>query len=411
MAKELFDQDLGDMLELDKGLDINSVLESIPALEVEPPKKEEENIETKADKKLSLENINEVLEKQSIETAKDKEKVEQTVEDETKDKDDKASASLVQTTETSSDAPFTVIFARDLVGQGLLSSFDEKKFIEDSKELGDAEALRNLIKSEIDANIEAAKSDLDAGYQEYLNLIGKGVPVDTAGSIVELKNKFDSIKEDELTKEENTDLRKRVMTDYYRLTTSMPDAKIEKLVQNSIDLGDDIEESKEYLKTLNGLIKEQMVSEETEAKNRQKLAEEENTRILGELKNNINSLEEIIPGVPINKQTKTQMYEAITKPVQDEKGRSTNAIWAKRAEDPMFFDERLAYLFSTGYFDKGKLWTKAAQAKTTKEITELERALKSKSNTGSPVGTPVLRNPEQDKTLKDNIDSLRGIFK
>jgi hypothetical protein len=411
MAKELFDQDLGDMLELDKGLDINSVLESIPALEVEPPNKEEEIIETKADKKLSLENINEVLEKQSVETTKDKEKVEQTVEEETKDKDDKASASLVQTTETSSDAPFTVIFARDLVGQGLLSSFDEKKFIEDSKELGDAEALRNLIKSEIEINIEAAKSDLDAGYQEYLNLVGKGVPVETAGSIVELKNRFSSIKEDELTKEENTDLRKQVMTDYYRLTTSMPDSKIDKLVQNSVDLGDDIEESKEYLKTLNGLIKEQMASEEVEAKNRQKLAEEENTRILGELKNNINSLEEIIPGVTINKQTKVQMYEAITKPVQDEKGRATNAIWAKRAEDPMFFDERLAYLFSTGFFEKGKLWTKAAQAKTTKEITELEKALRSKSNTASQVGSPVLRSPEQDKTLKDNIDSLRGIFK
>jgi len=411
MAKELFDQDLGDMLELDKGLDINAVLESIPALEVETPPKEEEVVETKADKELSLENINKVLEKQSIELAKDKEKVDKAVEEEIEDKDDKASASLVQTTETSSDAPFTVIFARDLVGQGLLSSFDEKKFIEDSKELGDAEALRNLIKSEIDTNIEAAKSDLDAGYQEYLNLIGKGVPVETAGNIVELKNRFDSIKVDELIKEENTELRKQVMTDYYRLTTSMPDAKIEKLVQNSIDLGDDVDDSKSYLNELKTLIKEQVTNEEVEAKNRQKLAEEENLRILGELKTNINSLEEIIPGVSINKQTKTQMYEAITKPVQDDKGRSTNAIWAKRAEDPMFFDERLAYLYATGFFDKGKLWTKAAQAKTTKEITELERALKSKNNTASGVGSPALRSPEQDKTLKDNIDSLRGIFK
>ena len=86
---------------------------------------------------------------------------------------------------------------------------------------------------------------------------------------------------------------------------------------------------------------------------------------------NINSLDEVIPGVAINKQTKVQMFESITKAVQDKQGRTTNAIWAKRAEDPMFFDERLAYLFATGFFEKGKPWVKAGQAKTTKEISDL----------------------------------------
>jgi len=88
----------------------------------------------------------------------------------------------------------------------------------------------------------------------------------------------------------------------------------------------------------------------------------------------------------------------------------TNAIWAKRSEDPMFFDERLAYLLSTGFFEKGKPWTKAAQSKVTKEISELERVLKDRSNTASLTGSSVLRSPEQEKTIKDNIDSMRGIF-
>ena len=138
--------------------------------------------------------------------------------------------------------------------------------------------------------------------------------------------------------------------------------------------------------------------------------EEENRRSLEKLKDDINALDEIIPGVNINKQTKVQMFESITKPVQDGKGRTTNAIWSKRAEDPIFFDQRLAYLYSTGFFEKGKPWTKAVQSKATKEISDLEKALDKKKNTGSGSGAPVMRSPEQEKTVKDNIDSMRGVF-
>ena len=128
------------------------------------------------------------------------------------------------------------------------------------------------------------------------------------------------------------------------------------------------------------------------------------------LKENINSLSEIIPGVPINKQTKIQMFEAITKPIQDKQGRTTNALWAKRAEDAMFFDERLAYLYSTGFFDKDKPWTKASQAKVTKEISALEAALEKKKNTGTTSGTSTFKTQAQDKTSRDNIESMRGLF-
>ena len=417
MGKGAFEQSLDEMVEIDNTLDINEVLASTPALEPEPEKKVEESKKTeekKSDKKLeeiSLKNINKVLEEQSAELEKETQQLEEEVENKKIKKEDKAPADLVdKTNETSSDAPFTVIFAKDLVAQGLLSSFDEEQFIKDSKELGEAEALRNLIKGEINANLTAAKSDLDLGYQEYLSMIGKGVPAESAGSIIELKTRFDSIKPEDLAKEENTELRKKVITDYYKLTTSMPDAKINKLVQSSVDLGDDIDDSKEYLATLKSLVSEQIAEEKGEAERQQKLVEEENRRSIESLKENINSISEIIPGMPINKQTKVQMFEVITKSVQDSKGRTTNAIWAKRSEDPMFFDERLAYLYSTGFFEKGKPWNKVANVKTTKEISELEKALQKQRNTSGTVGSPTLRNPEQEKATKDNIDSMRGIF-
>lgn len=190
----------------------------------------------------------------------------------------------------------------------------------------------------------------------------------------------------------------------------MSDAKIEKTVQSSIDLGDDVDEAKEYLNELKDLIKNEITAEEQEAQKAQALQVEENRRSLEALKDSINSLNEIIPGVQINKQTKVKMYEDISKPVQDSKGRVTNAIWAKRSEDPMFFDSRLAYLLETGYFVKGATWNKASQAKVTTEISDLEKALQDKSNTVSKTGTHVLRSAEEDKISKSNIDSMRGIF-
>jgi len=411
MGKGIFDQSIEDMLEIDRSLDINSMLDNIPALETEPKtdtEKSETVKTTKEDPKPEEPrlDINKILDKKDEEPEEKDEDVDEDIDE----KDEIAPGTNESPTEPSSDAPFTVIFAKDLVQQGLISSLDEKAFNEKIKEVGEASALRELIKDEIEANIEAAKSDLDAGYKEYLTLIGKGVPADTAGNLMDLKTKFETIKVDDLKKEENTELRKQVMIDYYKLTTSMSDSKIERLVQSSIDLGDDIEDSQEYLSSLKDAIKVQLAEEEAEATKQASLRADENKRLMNSLKETINTLDDVIPGVGINKQTKTKMYEALTKEVQDGKGRITNSLWAKRAEDPIFFDAKLAYLLETGFFEKGKPWTKAGLAKTTKEVSELEKVLKQKKNTGSLTGTPVIVNAEQDKTSKDNIDSMRGIF-
>jgi hypothetical protein len=421
MSKEVFQGDLGDMLEYDKTMDINAIFEATPALDtpIDEPKVDDDD--DKKDKKslkndkddLSLQNINKVLDKQSTTIAADKKKVDDIVDvddDDTKGKDDKAPASLNKSTddEPSSDAPFTVIFARDLVTQGLLSSLDEDKFSEDVKKVGEAEALRNLIKGEIDLNITAAKNDLDEGYQEYLNLVGKGVQPETAGDLLSLKDRFEKIKPADLESEDNAELRKQVLTDYYKLTTSMSDAKIEKLVKTSVDLGDDIEDSKENLNTIKQLIKDQLAQEEQTATERQAAQRDEIKRTTDTLRDNINALDEILPGVGINKQTKVKMFDAITKSVNDKQGRATNALWAKRSEDPMFFDMRLSYLLETGFFEKGKAWSKAAQSKLTKQVTDLEKAIQSKS---SSTGTPTIRTPEYlDPTVKSKIDEMRGLF-
>jgi len=407
---EVFNTDFSEMSELDNTLDVNEIFAEQPAIEDEPVKTVEEDKKTEDDSEKKTDdpsielNVNKVLE--DIKPDDDETKEE---DDDKEITDGKVPASKRTENFSSSDAPFTIIFARDLDKQGLLSSFDEEGFTKAVEEKGDATALRELLQNEVNSNIEAAKKDLDAGYQDYLQMIGKGVSPETAGNLLELKKKFDSVEAEKLGEEDNIEQRRSLMTDYFSLTTQMSDAKIKQLVDRSFDMGDDIEDSKEYLGALKTLIADNIIQQEAAAKEQQKLNDQAKQQRLEELKDGINAINEIIPGQKVNKQTKQEMYDMLIKPIQDKNGRTTNKIWAKRAEDPMFFDSRIAYLLHTGYFEKGQPWNKIKNIKTSKEASELEDYLSNKKNTGSRSGMN-LDLGKQDQNLKAIIKATGSIL-
>jgi len=405
--KGVFDQDFSEMVELDTSLDVNDVFSSLPAndegeedatADVEDPS-DKESKKADVDENATLD-VNKILESSTDGEGSEGD-----------DLDDSDPASD-NTNENSSEAPFTVIFAKDLMKQGLLSSFDEEEFANKTKELGEAGALRDLIKTEIDLNINTAKEDLDEGFKSYLTLLEGGFSQEDAASLSSLQKQFNSIKPEELENEENEALRKKVLTDYFKLTTQMPDSKIDKVVQRSLDLGEDVEDSKEYLDAIKDMLKKQIVTQEEENKNNLKISEQKRLKSLDDLKETINSISEIIPGQTINKQTKDKMYEAIIKPVEDKQGRKTNALWAKRAEDPMHFDSRLAYLLETGFFEKDKPWNKIKSVKTTKEVSDLEKYLSSSKNTGSISGRAAMSiDALETASLRKTLDATRSILK
>lgn len=405
--KGVFDQDFSEMVELDTSLDVNDVFSSLPAndegeedatADVEDPS-DKESKKADVDENAALD-VNKILESSTDGEGSEGD-----------DLDDSDPASD-NTNENSSEAPFTVIFAKDLMKQGLLSSFDEEEFANKTKELGEAGALRDLIQTEIDLNINTAKEDLDEGFKSYLTLLEGGFSQEDAASLSSLQKQFNSIKPEELENEENEALRKKVLTDYFKLTTQMPDSKIDKVVQRSLDLGEDVEDSKEYLDAIKDMLKKQIVTQEEENKNNLKISEQKRLKSLDDLKETINSISEIIPGQIINKQTKDKMYEAIIKPVEDKQGRKTNALWAKRAEDPMHFDSRLAYLLETGFFEKDKPWNKIKSVKTTKEVSDLEKYLSSSKNTGSISGRAAMSiDALETASLRKTLDATRSILK
>lgn len=413
----VFDQDFSDIVNFDDSLDVNDILDGVPddvQTDTDGDDPDDDNKTTADDKKKSTDD-----EPLSVEKALDAQ-IADGDDDDDKDDDDPKDVDKVDdvdkdpapddTKTSSSDAPFTVIFARDMMEQGLLSSFDEEEFNQEVEEHGEATALRKLLKSEIDTNIETAKSDLDEGYQQYLNLVGKGVEPDAALNLTAFQDKLSAVDESSLDSEDNEDLRKDVLTNYYKLTTQFSDKKIEKMVQRSIDMGDDVDESKDYLTEMKSLISDQIKSQEQDAEKQTELRNQEQQRQLDTLKDTINSMSEVIPGQKINKPTKDKLYGMITKPIQDKTGRTTNALWAKRSEDPLYFDSKLAYLVDTGFFEKDKPWDKIKNVKTSKEASRLEEYLSDKKNTTSRKGTPPTLNTTDPQNIKDLVKSTRSIL-
>lgn len=413
----VFDQDFSEIVDFDDSLDVNEILEGSPddvhtdtdeGGDVDNDDKDTDN-KPQPDKEEPL-SVEKALESQVDDDDGDDD-VDADDDTDDKDVDDVDKDPAPDDTETSSsDAPFTVIFARDMMEQGLLSSFDEEEFNKDIEEHGEAAALRHLLKNEIDTNIETAKSDLDEGYQQYLNLVGKGVEPDAALNLTTLQENLSSIDESTLESEDNESLRKEVLTNYFQLTTQFSDKKIEKMVQRSIDLGDDVDESKDYLKEMKTLISDQIKHQEQEAEKQTELRRQEQQRQLETLKDTINSMSEVIPGQKINKPTKDKLYGMITKPIEDKNGRTTNALWAKRSEDPLHFDAKLAYLVDTGFFEKDKPWDKLKTVKTSKEASRLEDYLSDKKNTTSRKGSPPSLNSTDPKKISEIVKSTRSIL-
>lgn len=342
--------------------------------------------------------------------AEDKKKKDESVEKKATKEEGPSQKETDDSTSSSSETPFTVVFARDLDERGLISSYDEEKFLKDIEEVGEADALRNLIKSEIDTNVDAIKSQYDEGYQTYLELVQGGTDAETAADLTGLQRDLSQISEDDLTadSDEAADLRRSVITEHLRITTSLSEDRIAKMVDKIFDLGDDVSEAKESYSELKSFVSDAIEDERETAKQRELEMQEESRRQMKLLRDTVDSLNEVIPGQRINKQTKDKIFKDIVEPVKDKNGNVTNRIWVKRSEDPFTFDAKLAYLVETGFFDDSKTWRKLVSSKETHEASALEKHLR---NTRKNAGTVNSTMSSSGGDLDDLVSSMKSIIK
>jgi hypothetical protein len=330
-------------------------------LEFDVNKAFEEGIDTEEDN----EDDDEINDTSSGKTSKDKDSSETPASRKEFKKDDDAAK----------ESSFTLAFARYQREQGNLTSFDEEELQKVIDEEGEEAALSYLMNKEV----ESIRTELLDTYEDdvkyFMDLVDSGVDRDLAKDISKNKGYYDSVTVDDLENEDKEELRKRIITHRYELTTNFNPEKIKKLVDRAVSLGEDIEEATEALTEVQGIYKELGEREKQAVKQRQEQAVKRQKELQEDLNNKIESLEEIVPGMKLTKAEKTRIKDSLIKPVSEANGVPLNAIWAKRAKDPFKFDTILAALDMYGVFE-GK-WDKLTKNTKSKVVEELRDKMRS----------------------------------
>ena len=314
------------------------------------------------------------------------------------DNDDEVTTEDENNTPSSDDTKgasgsFALAFAKFQQEEGVISECNAEELNKVIEAEGEVGALRYLLELQRDAIFEEAKSTYAADQQElkeYFDLKDSGVDIETARELAFNKKQFTSITDEKLEADEN--LRKSILVQHYKATTSFSDAKINKLVEQTFNLGEDLDEAKEAVKELKKINDQQIAEAKKQVELREKANVEKAKAYQEDFKKFVYEKDEFFKGMKINKQTKDKIIDMVFKPaVTDNNGNTLNAIWAERAKDPRAFDAYLAahLLNGTFYGDLGKIKTKAK----TSAVTELEKQLEGKTKTGT------------GKTITSNTDS------
>ena len=307
------------------------------------------------------------------------EDTEEIIDDEEDNEGEKKHTPSSKDTEDASDS-FALAFAKFQQEEGVISELDEEEFNKILEEHGEVGALKYLLDLQRESIYEEAKATYSADQEElkeYFELKDSGVDIETARELAFNKKQFTSITEDLLEEDEN--LRKSILTQHYKATTSFNDAKIKKEIEKTFNSGADIEEAKEALKELKIINEQQIVEAKKQVELQEKKRIEQVKSYQEDFKKFVYEKDEFFKDSKINKQTKDKIIDMVLKPAtKDVNGNPINAVWAERAKDPKKFDAYLAahLLNGTFYGDLSKVKTKAKTA----AVTELERQLEHKSN-------------------------------
>jgi hypothetical protein len=248
---------------------------------------------------------------------------------------------------------------------GLFSSFEADK-------ITDANQLVEAIKGEITEGIEDYKNSLPEELKHIVENYEAGVSL---RDLIELQSnevELDSITSEDL---EDKDLQKRVYTQYLKSTTRFSDSKIEKEINKLDDLdelGDESKNALEELKELSKVQKEEVIAKAKEDKLAYDKSQKEQ---LENLKKDVTSTKEIIPGVILHEKDQVTLFKQMTQPVAfDRQGNPISRVQEIRAKDPIAFEKTLNYLVMKGVFENDYSLFKSVEAKgKTKAVTELEK--------------------------------------
>ena len=325
-------------------------------------------------------------------------KQEETTEEKTSvDKVDKTDIKKEDTKSNKADSssPF-LSFATALSEEGVLSSFTQEEYAQLVEESGsEAEALIELNRRTIEAEIDAYKEESEAEYKAFLEARDAGVDLNDWAQVQDNKKRFAKIADEEL--DSNDKLQKQLITEDLK-RRGFEDADIVDTLESYEDTNKLSGMAKKALKNLKKFEDEREESLKTAAVENERKAVQAAKQQVEDLKKEITKVDEIIPGLQLNKQVKDKILQNITTPVKTlDDGRQLNAVMVKRADDPIKYAILEAYFVEQGFFD-GKFDKFVAKAKTN-AVKELESKIT--GDTSYHAGKAALSNTGSDELDKE----------
>ena len=286
----------------------------------------------------------------------------------------------------------TIAYAKSLQEQGL-SDFNEEEYLKAIEEKGEAAAFIELLDKAGEDRVESRK-------KEYIKLREAGFNSEDASTLVGNYEAVSSITLERLSEDES--LQEQVIRD-----VSILQGKANDEIDEDIQLLKDTDKlkarSEKHLQALQQYYKKAVDQELVNKQNAAAAAKKANDDYMASLKENVFNSKEILKGKQINRQTQEKIYDAIAKPVKLEDGSYTNKIWAKRKENPIEFDKRLAYLLESGIFD-GSTKTLATDVRT-KVVENMQKVLEGNRKFSS--GSPIIAS---EQTMGNKIDVMKDFL-
>lgn len=300
------------------------------------------------------------------------------IEEEEKPKEKKTETAPVEKPNTNSSSPSNamLVFAKTLEQEGLISDFSDEDFTKLVEETGSpTNAIVELVNKTIGATIEQHINSQDSEYQEFVRMRDSGVDLNEYAKITKKANNYNSYKLEDVR--EDVELQKKVIREHLTLK-GIDKEEIDDTIENLEDTNKLSKRAETALNTLKEYREKELRKLEEQTAKQEQLKQEEMQQQLANIRKEIDSSNEIVPGIKHNKQTKDKLFDMITKPAGVIGGQSVNAITMKMHENPTKFNLILAEMIRLGVFD-GK-WDSITKVSKTKAITDLEKVVNSNTS-------------------------------
>tara|TARA_R110002012_G_scaffold195916_5_gene364163 strand:+ start:1873 stop:3117 length:1245 start_codon:yes stop_codon:yes gene_type:complete len=350
-----------------------------------------ETKETEETKKEPLIDINATAEESS------KEKEEAT---ETEEKISLENSKEKNSPSSEGDSSPIAPFASLLHEKGFLPNLDWDKFNGSDNKI---EALAEAMRTEIEAANYNFVNSFPAELIETAKAVANGVPFNALKEPALKQLDYSNIKENQLS--EDSTLQKRLIAEHLE-SKGFKASKVNKLLETYEDTGSLEDEAKEALEDLKDVYSQKQEQIKEQYHRQQEELEERNKATMHHIQQSVENLDEIIPGVKMNKTTKDKLFHNMTQIVgQDDNGTPQNFVMSMRSQNPVGFDLAVTYLadVTKGFTD----WSKIKKAGKTSAVKDFEKALGSTSHdSGRPKSPPM----GEEKASEALIDSLTTMF-